>query len=125
MAAETFCRHKGNQEAFHNMHNNDLALTKQIISAFGGFYLKGIKRRHEKFLGVSLLNIIQHLYNNYVTLNQVDIDDNDREMRKYYDPTLPIEVMFDQIEEVMEVTEAASCPYNKNQILQKAYSLIL
>ena len=46
-------------------------------------------------------------------------------MSEHYDSTLPIEVLFDKIEEGMEVAEAASCPYNKNQIVQKAYLLIL
>ena len=77
------------------MHNTNLDLTKQIISAFGGLYLKGIKIRHVKFLRVPSLDIIQHLYNNYVTLNQVDIDDNEKKMREHYKPTLPIEVLFD------------------------------
>ena len=77
------------------MHSTDLDLTKQIISAFNRLYLKGIEIRHEKFLGVPSLDIIQHLYNNYVTLNQVDIDDNDKKMREHYKPTLPIEVLFD------------------------------
>ena len=30
------------------MHNTDLTLTKQIISAFDGLYLKFIERRHVK-----------------------------------------------------------------------------
>ena len=107
------------------MYNTDLALTKQIISAFDGLYLKGIERRHVKFLGVPALDIIQHLYDNYGTLNQVDIDENDKKMSEPYDPTLPIEILFDQIEEGMEVAEAASCPYNTNQIVQKAYLLLL
>ena len=46
-------------------------------------------------------------------------------MSEHYDPMLPIEVLFYQIEEGMEVVEAASCPYKKNQIVQKAYLLIL
>ena len=95
------------------MHNTNLDLTKQIISAFGGLYLKGIKIRHVKFLRVPLLDIIQHLYDNYGTLNQVDIDENDKKMSKHYDPTLPIEVLFYKIEEGMEVAEAASCLYKK------------
>ena len=37
-----------NQGAFHTMHNTNLELTKQIISVFYRFYLKGIKRRHKK-----------------------------------------------------------------------------
>ena len=107
------------------MHNTDLALTNQIISAFGGLYLKGIETRHVKFLGVPSLDIIQHLNDNYGTLNQVDIDENDKKMSEHYDSTLPIEVLFDKNEEGVEVAEAASCPYNKNQIVQKAYLLIL
>ena len=47
-------------------------------------------------------------------LNQVDIDDNDKKMIKHYDPMLPIEGMFDQIEEGTEVAETAICPYKKN-----------
>ena len=41
-AAEILRQHKVNQGAFHTMHNTNLALTKQIISFFGGLYLKGI-----------------------------------------------------------------------------------
>ena len=44
-------------------------------------------------------------------------------MIEHYNQTLPIEVMFDQIEEGIEVVESASCPYKKK--LQKAYLLIL
>ena len=107
------------------MHNTDLALTKQIISAFGGLYLKGIERRHVKVLGVRSLDFIQHIYKNYGTINQVDIDDNDKKMSKHYDPKLMIKVMSDQIEESVEVVEGASCLYNKNKIVQKAYLLII
>ena len=77
------------------MHSTDLDLTKQVISAFNRLYIKGIEISHVKFLEVPSLDIIQHLYNNYVTLNQVDIDDNDNKMREHYKPTLPIEVLFD------------------------------
>ena len=103
MAAKILCQHKVNQVSFQTMHNTNLALTKQIISAFGGLYLKGSKRRHVKLLKLPFLDIIQHLYENYGTINQVGIDDNDNEMSEHYDPTLPIEVMFDKIEKVMEV----------------------
>ena len=123
--AEILRQHKVNKGAFHIMHNTDLTLTKQIISDFDGLYLKGIKIRYVKFLGVPSFDIIQHIYNNYGTLNQVDIYKNNKTMSKNYDPTLPIKVLFDKIEEGTEVAKAASCPYNKNQILEKAYLLIL
>ena len=98
-AAGILCQHKLNQVPFHTMHDTDLALTEKIINAFDGLYLKGIEIRHVKFLGVPLLDIIQHLYDNYGTLNQVDINDNYNKMSEHYDPPLPIEVLFDQIEE--------------------------
>ena len=37
-------------------------------------------------------------------------------MSEYYNPMLPIEVLFDQMEEGMEVEEAASYPYKKNKL---------
>ena len=43
-AAEILRQHKVNQGEFNTMYNTDLALTKQIISAFDGLYLKGIER---------------------------------------------------------------------------------
>ena len=95
------------------MHNTDLALDKQIISDFDGLYLKGIERRHVRFIRVPSINIIQHIYNFYDTFNEGDIDDNDTKLSKNYESTLPNEVLFGQIEEGMEVAEAASCPYNK------------
>ena len=100
------------------MHNTDLVLTKQIISAFNSLYLKVIERRHVKSVGVPSLDIIQNIYDNYDKLNQVDIDDNDNKMSKHYDPKLPIEVLFDLIKEGMEVAEAASCTHKKNIIVQ-------
>ena len=124
-AAEIHRQHKVNQGAFHTMHNTNLALNKQIISAFDGPYLKGMKRRYEKFLVVPSLDIIQHFYDNYDTLNQVDIDNNDKKMSESYYPKLSIEVLFDKIEEGMEVAEAESSLYNKNLIVKKAYLLIL
>ena len=116
---EVLSQQKLNQGAFHTMHNTDLALTKQITSAFNGLYLEGIERRHVKFLGVPSLDIIQHLCNNYGTLNQLYIDDDDKKMNKHYNPTLLIEVLFDQIEESMEVAEAESCSYKKIKIYKK------
>ena len=46
-------------------------------------------------------------------------------MIKHYDPTLPIEVLFDQIEEGMEVAKSESFPYNKNRIVKKSYLLVI
>ena len=83
------------------MHNIDLVLTKQIMSDFNVLYPKGIERRYVKFLGLPSLHIIQHLYDNNDTLNQVDIDHNENKMSEHYNPTLPIKVLFDEIEEGM------------------------
>ena len=97
-AAEILRQHKVNQGEFHTMQNTDLALTKKMISTFDSLYIIGTERIHIKFLWVPSIDIIQHLYNNYGTLNQVDIDDNDKKMSKHYDPTLPIKILFGQIE---------------------------
>ena len=44
-SAEILRQHKVNQGAFHTMHNTDLSLTKQIISAFDGIYQRYQKKK--------------------------------------------------------------------------------
>ena len=69
--------------------------------------------------------MLMHLYNNYGNITAVDIKNNDEEMRNPYNPTLPIETLFHQIELVVELAEAGNRPYEKSQVISRAYLFIL
>ena len=45
-------------------------------------------------------------------------------MKRPYDPTLPIENLFDQIEITKDLVQAANAPYAEAQLLNIAYNLV-
>ena len=77
------------------------------------------------YVGVSAWTIILHSYDNYGIITAVDIEDNDTKIRTEYDPWLPIEVLFHQIEEDVEYVTAGKWSYDPLQVTSRAYLLIL
>ena len=80
---------------------------------------------HTGYVGITTLQMLTHLYDNYGIITAVDIENNDEEMRIPYNPALPIESLFHQIEVAVEFAEAVKRPYEKAQVVSRAYLLIL
>ena len=53
-----------------------------------------------------------------------DLQQLDEDMKRPYDPTLPIENLFDQIEHAKDLAQAANVPYAEAQLLNTAYNLV-
>jgi hypothetical protein len=49
---------------------------------------------------------------------------NDANFRKDYDANEPIEIMYEQIEDAMQLAADADAPYNENQVLANALNLL-
>ena len=69
--------------------------------------------------------MLTYLYNNYGIITAVDIENNDEDISTPYNPALPIETLFHQIEVAAEFAEAGNRPYEKDQIISRVYLLIL
>ena len=68
--------------------------------------------------------MIQHLSTNYGVITPADLDDNDARMREPFDPSKPIEELYEQIEDATDYADAAGAPYNSTQVLSRAYVLV-
>ena len=68
--------------------------------------------------------MLQHLYDSYGDLTPKELEDNDEHMRVTYDATEPIEILYNQIEQAVDIAEAGQHPYTNAQILTRAYTLI-
>jgi hypothetical protein len=55
----------------------------------------------------------------------VYIEDNKAKMREPFDPTQPIDLLFDQIETTVEYANAGNRSYNPDQVISQAYLLLL
>ena len=108
-------------KTFQECIRTDNALKQQIQDAFDPVYLRGLRNRHTAFANVRALQMVQHLYTNYGPITQVDLDDNYKRLNAPYDPSVPIENLFQQIEDAVEYADAANAPFSDAQIVNVAY----
>ena len=101
------------------------ALKQQLIASFDDIYFKSVSNRHTGFASLTLLKMLQHLYDTYGDLTPTELEDNDERMRSPYDPSTPIETLYDQIEQAVDIAEAGHQPYTNAQVLTRAYNIIL
>ena len=64
------------------------------------------------------------MYAQYGAITPADLQENEDGNKKSYDANMPIEVLFDKIEDGAEFAENASDPYNATQILRIAYNVV-
>ena len=73
---------------------------------------------------ISTLDILTHLYSSYGRLTAQDLYENDQKMRTPFDASLPIELLFDQIQDGRDMAAHGNSPYTLPQILNIAYNLV-
>jgi hypothetical protein len=117
-------QHANELRIFQETTRTDQALKQQLLNAFDDMYTKSLSNRHTGFATITTFDIIQHLYQTYGMISQVNIKDNTARMNEPYDPTTPIENLFDQIEVAAEYAEAANHPFSVQQIVTTGYLLI-
>ena len=64
------------------------------------------------------------MYQNYRELNKSHLEEADQELNKPYDPKESFGVFVKRVEDIMDVVEAAKAPYNKSQIVLRAFTNI-
>ena len=68
--------------------------------------------------------MIVHLYLHYTKKNPTDLALNDIAMKKSYNPNLPIDNLFEQVNDAVEYAAAGNTPYTLLQIVTIAYQLV-
>ena len=117
--------HKEQLREWQETTRTDQALQQQLIAVFDEEYLRGLRNMHTGYVGVTTQQMLDHLYDNYGIITAVDIEDNDTRMREPYNPTFPIETLFHQIELAVEYATAGKRPYQEDQVVSRAYLLVL
>ena len=116
--------HDDATKVFHQYINVDKALKQQLIEAVDDLYLKALRNKYVGFSNQSFLTMIAHLYLHYAKISPSDLTLNDSAMKKPYDPNLPIENLFEQINDAVEYAAAGKTPYSNAQIETIAYQLV-
>lgn len=116
--------HAENLRVFREVTRTDQALKQQLLSVYDDMYFKALRNPHVGYTNATTFQLIQHLYNTYGRITQIDLSDNEKRLKQTYDPTLPIENLFSQVEEAIEYAAAGGAPFTNNQIVTNAYLLI-
>ena len=117
--------HKEQLREWQETTRTDQALQQQLIAVFNEEYLRGLHNMHTCYIGVTTIQILYHLYENYRIITAVDIEDNDTRMREPHNPTFPIGTLFHQIELAVEYATTGKKPYQEAQVVSRTYLLVL
>ena len=93
------------------------ALKNQLIAAVDDAYLQGVKDPDTKYHNLTVLQMLEHLYENYDKINEDQKAKNIERMKEPYDITTPIELFFQCIQECIDFASAAQSPLSAEQIL--------
>ena len=104
--------------------NVDGELKQHLIECIDPMYYRGLRNRYTGYASLTTKQLLEHLYAQYGAIVLVNLLDGEDGMKAPYDASMPIEVLFDQIEDGIEFAENASDPYTATKILRIAYNVI-
>ena len=116
--------HKENLRLWKLYTHVDAALKQQLVNGVNQMYLRTLENRHTGFAAVTTRQLIDHLLNTYGNLTPTDLASNDAHFRTAYDPSQPIESLYAQIEDAMDLAATGPTPYTPEQVVANAYSLV-
>mmetsp|Transcript_3853 Transcript_3853/g.5724 ORF Transcript_3853/g.5724 Transcript_3853/m.5724 type:complete len:144 (+) Transcript_3853:368-799(+) len=92
------------------------ALKNQLLGAFDNDYFLSMYDQATGYEGNTVLQLLQHLYENYGQLTSTQLTANSDELRTEFDPTNPIKKYITQIEKCMDIAANGGTPYSQEQI---------
>ena len=96
----------------------------QLLSAIDDIYIRALKDRHVGYMNQSIRAVLQHLFDNYGSINPLELEDNDTKMRATWDPNSPFNCLVKQIEDGQDYADDGGQPYTAEQLLRIAYTLV-
>jgi hypothetical protein len=116
-----------NQEAtqvYHTYHNVDQAIKKLIIESFDDAYLNALLNKIVGYANCTSLQLLTHLLTYYAMIAPTELTHNYERLNTPYDPNLPIETFFQQIQDARAFAVAGGQPYGAAMIVNVAYTLV-
>ena len=98
-------------ELFKRYTNTDKALKQLLLGAVDEMFIKCLQTKYLGYLNVTTRQILDHLYLQYARISTSDLQDNDVIFKRPYDANLPVETLFDQIENGVDYAAAGLSPY--------------
>ena len=102
----------------------DKALFRQIVEAIPDVYLASLKHHKLGYATVTTLAALQHLCAHFGTVTDKDMNSNIDRIEKPWDTSLPIEVVFKQIDDGQAFATEHDEPLFDSQLTRYAYAVV-
>jgi hypothetical protein len=95
--AELTRLHREATQVYRTYHNVDQAIKKLILEAFEEAYLNALSNEVVGYANCTSLDLLTHLLTLYATIAPTELTQNYERLNTPYDPSQPIETLFQQI----------------------------
>ena len=110
-------KHKEALDEFNTHTNTDIALKCQLIAETNERYIRAKRHKCVGYANVSTKELLHLLYNSYSKITRGDLRDNEAQMNQPYEPSQPIGVLFDQIEDTIDFASAGKAAFTTKKIV--------
>jgi hypothetical protein len=122
--AETTRLHQEATQVYRTYHNVDQVIKKLIIESFDDAYLSALSDEIVGYAKCTSLQILTHLLTYYTMIAPTELTQNYECINTPYDPNLPIESLFQKIQDARAFAVAGGQPYGAAMIVNSAYTLV-
>jgi hypothetical protein len=116
--------HSEEMRAYRLANNVEKACCKAILDAFDDKLLAARADPIDRYANEMAISLITNLKECYEFLSPIELVANYERMCQPYDPILPIEDLFKQMQDSRAYAQAGQQPYIMHQIINIAYALI-
>ena len=123
--AQVSATHKEALRLWREQHTLIKALKKQLTNVFEAKNLKEIEDNYTGFNNISIQDIFKHLFDRFGDVTPLDLEEAEKSMNEPFNPNEPFGLFISNIEDAVDIAEAANCPFTQQQIINKALTNIV
>ena len=117
--------HKEKVRLFREVNDVERRIIKQVVQAIDTTYLKTLRNSNTNTITCKIPTIFQYLYQNYGLINDDQLTEAETKLRSFqYDVLDPLVKVFDEVEELQHLGNAAQDPYSEAQLIKFALQII-
>ena len=114
-----------NLRSFNEVNSVEKALRQQIVSAVDATYMAALRNRATNAINYSVTEILDYLYKTYGKITPQMLDTQESKVKSLiFDPSQPLTLIINPIEDLMDYATAARSPYTEIQLINMGYNII-
>ncbi len=117
--------HNDAVKLFNECNNVEQALRQQIIKAVNDAYLTALRNRLTNTIDAPIPIILDYLFTNHGRVTPAMLQNEEKDVKEmHYEISHPIDIIFNKVEDLNDLSIAAHADYTEPQLINIAYVII-